>query len=345
MEERLGLLYDGGLAKGGALDFYEFGRASYAFARFVSTIEWFRRTNVVPKRITKAQEINVIIKASERGSFPIDIIVPAALTVATELSKVPLDILVQYIVSQIQRILPGEEDALLAAAKVQLDLEKEKTKQTKEETKRIEAIAEMVKDQNVSHRVALKILEKAMVDRSKALAALDDFDSQGIREKLQLMGQREDAFATHRGQLESIPSDKLIRLASKVRPQMADMGIPLRKKGSASVMAMTSGEKRKVIAKFDADEIKDINSRDLDEEVMIVEASFRAYDRDTGIGKFDLPQVDLKRVTFSVPPGDRTVLRPKVLDAINKDAVNAEVRFFKNKSGAITSAIIQDIEE
>ena len=33
MEERLGLLYDGGRAKQGELDFYEFGRASYAFAR------------------------------------------------------------------------------------------------------------------------------------------------------------------------------------------------------------------------------------------------------------------------------------------------------------------------
>ena len=313
--------------------------------RFISTIEWFRRTNVVPKRITKAQELNVLIKAPERGSFPVDIILPAAVTVATELSKVPLDIFVQYIVSQIQRILPGEEDALLEASKIQLKLEKERTKQTKEETKRIEAMAAMVKDQNISHRTALKMLDKAIADRSKALVALDDLDSQSLREKLQLMGAREDAFQDHLKQLEAIPSDKLIRLASKVRPQLADMGLPLRKNGSASTMAMTSGKDRAIIAKFNDEEIRDINSRELDEETRVVEASFRAYDRDTGVGKFDLPQDDLKRITFSVTPNDRTTLRPKILNAINKDAVHTQVRFFKNKSGAITSAIIQGIED
>ena len=109
------------------------------------------------------------------------------------------------------------------------------------------------------------------------------------------------------------------------------------------MMEITSGKDRKVIAKFDKDEIKDINSRDLDEEVKVVEASFRAYDRDTGMGKFDLPLDNLRRLTFSVPPGDRTVLRSKILDAINEDAVKTTVRFFKDKSGALTSAIIQDI--
>lgn len=155
------------------------------------------------------------------------------------------------------------------------------------------------------------------------------------------MERREKSFEEHLAALESIPSEKLIRLASKVRPQIAEMGLPLR--GSATVMEITSGKDRKVIAKFDKDEIKDINSRDLDEEVKVVEASFRAYDRDTGMGKFDLPLDNLRRLTFSVPPGDRTVLRSKILDAINEDAVKTTVRFFKDKSGALTSAIIQDI--
>ena len=342
MGERLGVTFDGGsLAINGKLDFYEFGRASYGFARFVATIEYFRRTGVVPRRITRAQDLDVIIEAPVRGSFPIDIIVPIATQAASALSAVPLEIFIQYVVSQVQRLFPSEEAALLQAAELQLRIDKEKTKQTKEETKRIEAMAAMVKEQNVSQRLALKLVQDAQKAQTKALSALMDVNVHSLRDKLELMERREKAFNEHLEKLEKIPSDKLVRLASKVRPQIAEMGLPLRK--SAAVMLMTSGQDKRLIAKFDNDEIKDINSRILDEEVLTVEASFRAYDRDTGIGKFDLPADELRRVTFSVTPGDRTNLRPKVLAAINQDAVHTSVRFFKDKSGAVTSAIVQDI--
>lgn len=329
MSERLGVVYDGNLATQGKLDFYEFGRASYGFARFISTVERFRRTNHVPKRIMRAQELGVIIEAPHRGSFPVEILVPVVDALATGLANVPLEILVQYIVSQVQRIYPGEEQALLQAAQVQLNMEKERTKQSKEETKRTEAMRDMVKDQNLNQRLVLKMLREAQQTQSKVLSALEDFDINALREKLELMERREKAFDEHLEALESIPSDKLIRLTSKVRPQIAEMGLPLR--GSATVMEITSGKERKVIAKFDKDGIKDINSRELDEEVKVVEASFRAYDRDTGIGKFDLPEDDLRRLTFSVPVGE--------------DAVHTTVRFFRDKGGTLTSAIVQDVDD
>jgi hypothetical protein len=342
MAERLSLIYDGGMATEGQLDFYEYGRAAYAFARFVTTIEYFRQTETVPRKILKQQNVGIVIEAPEKGSFPVDVIIPVALTLTTELSKVPLEIFIQYIVSQIQRIFPGEEAALLEAARVQLGIEKERTKQSKEETKRIQSMEAMVRDQNLNHKLALEMIDRAMQAQTKALSAMEDVNVQLLKEKLELMSNREKTFEAYQRQLETIPSEKLIRLASKVRPQVAAMGVPLRK--SARVMKFASGPERKVIAKFDAEEIKDINSRDLDEEVAVVEASFRAYDRDTGIGKMDLPQDNLRRVTFSVPPGDRTVLRPKILAAIDQDAVTTTVLFFRDKSKAITSAIIQDIE-
>jgi hypothetical protein len=199
----------------------------------------------------------------------------------------------------------------------------------------------MVADQNVNQRLALEIIKDAQSSQSKVLSAFADVNAASLLEKLELMKSREEAFKKHLDKLEAIPSDKMIRLATKVRPQIAEMGLPLRK--SAKVMAVTSGKRRHVIAKFDEEEVRDINSRDLDEEVRSIAAIFKAYDRDTGIGKFDLPDECLWRLTFNVPPGARTALRPKILDAINKDAVRATVRFFRDKSGAFTSAIIQSI--
>jgi hypothetical protein len=109
-------------------------------------------------------------------------------------------------------------------------------------------------------------------------------------------------------------------------------------------MSIASGEERKTIARFDGEEIKDINSRNLAEESKTVEARFTAYDRDAGIGKLDLVQEDVRRLTFAIPPGNRTALRPRVLKAMDLDAVVTSVRFFRDKSGAFTSAIVQDIE-
>lgn len=78
VEEKLELsvVYDGGIAAEGQLDFYEYSRAAYGFSRLVSTIEVYRRTGRVPQKITQKMKIDLLIRAPEKGSFPIDILAP-----------------------------------------------------------------------------------------------------------------------------------------------------------------------------------------------------------------------------------------------------------------------------
>ena len=74
--EKFSVVYDGGLASEGQLHFYEYGRAAYAVAGLVATVEHFRRTGHVASRISSRSYVDVIINAPERGSFPIDILIP-----------------------------------------------------------------------------------------------------------------------------------------------------------------------------------------------------------------------------------------------------------------------------
>src|SRR5712691_7079848 len=88
--EIISLVYDGGLAATGQLHFYEYGRAVYAFARLIATVEHFRRTGRVARKIGRQSYVNIIIRAPERGSFPVDIIIPIAMEAVQHLPGVPL---------------------------------------------------------------------------------------------------------------------------------------------------------------------------------------------------------------------------------------------------------------
>jgi hypothetical protein len=120
MAELLSLVFNGRQASDGQLHFYEYGRATYGYARFISTIETFRRTGRVPQRIVGAAKVELIIKAAERGSFPIDIIAPIATVAGSELASLPLKILTEYVLHYVQRILPSDEAKILRATKLQL---------------------------------------------------------------------------------------------------------------------------------------------------------------------------------------------------------------------------------
>ena len=96
-------------------------------------------------------------------------------------------------------------------------------------------------------------------------------------------------------------------------------------------MKLAEGSTRRTFADLDKEAIDDINSRSLDEESSNLEIQVKAYDRDTGIGKCDLVEEDLRRVSFSVPVEIRTKLRRTITRAMNEDAVEAEVRLFRTK--------------
>ncbi|MDR3570592.1 MAG: hypothetical protein P4L81_00105, partial [Candidatus Pacebacteria bacterium] len=162
--ETFSIVFDGGLAERGELHFYEYGRAAYAAARLVNTIEHFRRTGRVPKRISNRNYVDLKIKAPEKGSFPLDILIPLAIEAHKIIVEydIPVTEFVKYIIHLIKRIIPEREDKIIALAKIDLDRERERTAQSAEETKRIQAIRDMVHSSNINTNAAIDVLQRTI---------------------------------------------------------------------------------------------------------------------------------------------------------------------------------------
>jgi hypothetical protein len=62
------------------------------------------------------------------------------------------------------------------------------------------------------------------------------------------------------------------------------------------------------------------------------------------MGRCDVNNIGLKRLSFSVPVNLRSRLRKKILAAIDRDATYAKVRYFRSRGSHITSMLIEDIE-
>jgi hypothetical protein len=341
--DSISVIFDGALAAAGQLHFYEYGRAAYGFARLISTIENFRRTGRVAKKVSAGSYINIIIKAPERGSFPIEVLIPIATQIVPHLQNIPPSILFKYVIHLVTRLLPKEEKAIIELSKIDLQRERQRTKQSQEETKRLAELAKMIETQNVTTRSAIQVLDKALEARDTRISDVDSSPAEirRLRSKLQTYESRERDFERYQGELESVDRDRLAQLTSRVRPQLGELALPLRR--SANRMILAEGATRREFADLDKETVDDISRRSLDEESSIAKMRVKAYDRDTGLGRCDLIDYDLQRVSFSIPVEVRARLRRLILRAMNEDAVSARIRLFRDRSNRITSIIIYDI--
>jgi hypothetical protein len=344
--EQISLVYDGGLAATGQLDFYEYSRAAYGLARLVTTIEHFRRTGRVAQRVSFKTDAGLIIRAPQRGSFPLDILIPVAHDIVNQVLQhphVPIGVFVKYIVHLVKRILPKDEDRIVKLAELELRRDEQNTARSSEETKRLREVRRIVETHNVTLNTAITLLDRLSARQDSI--GIDIFGSRAeverVRSEFREAKEREEGLNPYKRHLEAIDESSLVSLTRKVRPQLQEVGLPLRK--SASRVAFSGGREHKQFASFDRETIADVNSRALDQRTTIVELRMFAYDRDTGHGRCDLMEHDMKRVSFSVPVNLRSRLRKKVLDSIDQDAVMARVRFFRNKDNQITSILLEDI--
>lgn len=355
IEEKLELsvVYEGGLATEGQLDFYEYSRAAYGFSRLISTIEVYRRTGRVPQKITRQMKVDLIIRAPEKGSFPIDILAPiiaASGDIKSILSYVPLNVLLKFLLQTVKTLLPQSRDRIIALAELELERDKQRTAQSEQETERIVEIRKIVESGNATTQAALDLLDRQLQKPDTALSNLNEnvASLSSLREELSEILDRNTELADHSSSLERIPDRHLAELTKKIRPQIAELGVPLGR--SAKVVSITEGRKRAPVAIFDQRRIADIQSRELDEFEENIFIRVIYYDRDGGYGRCDiyLNQSDddpfLRKISFSVGANRRNSLRSSLLEAEDIGIVPAKVRYFRDKDSNITSVLVNDVE-
>src|SRR5690606_39003909 len=133
--------FEGGIADAGQLHFYEYSRSQYARARFLATIEHFRRTEVVAERITLSSNVEILVKSPQTGSFIEDVVVPALQEGMAAAISTPLSALISYVWHMMINRPEKTDSALAELASVRKAEIAASVLNEQERTKQVEALA------------------------------------------------------------------------------------------------------------------------------------------------------------------------------------------------------------
>lgn len=337
MTETIQVKYDGGLAATGKLHYYEFSRSQYALARFISTIEHFRRSGEVAERINSRTYVELVISTPERGSFIQDILIESVKDGIAEVIAAPF---IAFFAYAWHLLIPRRErtdQAITELAQLRLALEKEKTAQLEH----IRAIAAGTRATSAQAIELLKWSQSIPIDIVGALTTTPGQRVDMFRE-VEAEQEREEEFQGIEKKLGEVDEADLNKLTSRLRPMVSEMSLPLKR--SADFMNIgTKDKKHEHVAYITTEIVRLIQARTTEEELTEIRGRVKSYDRDAGVGKVqsdDLPRV----LNFIVPLVDRAELRDKILAAMRENTVIIVCRFVIDEGKNPTSLILVDVK-
>lgn len=341
--EKIALRFDGGEASNGRLHFYEYSRSQYATARFISTIEHFRRTGTIAERITQSSYVEILVETPREGSFLEVLLVKAQEVAATAISA-PLSGLIALVW---QLILPRNERTesnIVELARIRLAEEQERTEQERLRAAQVDRYMRILEQGNANTQDALELVRYALDSNNPALARadLDQRRLLEIQNELQQEESRQEEIDRARASVERIDPESLAKLSSRLRPMLPEMALPLKK--SAESMSIEGGREGKPLILLNPRNIKEITEKRLDEQVSELTVRVKSYDRDRGVGK--VSSVDLPRqLNFAVPPSEQQRLLRKILESMTRGTVVFVCRAYRDKDGQPTSLLLEDVRD
>lgn len=349
--EVIRIKFDGGLAHSGQLHFYEWSRSQYALARFVATVEHFRRTGKITDRITLQSNIDIIVKSPERGSFVEDILVPAIQEGLATAISAPLSAVISYVWQLMSPRTEKTETTIRELANIRaaeesnpaVALEQERTKQEQIRLEQLKVWKEIGEGERANTKAALDLVRWAIGTSHAAVArlGLSQAELQDIEQELTAEEQRQEEFAQHEQALSGIEESKINRLTSRLRPMVPEIGLPLRR--SADRLSIGRGKDGTTYAQLNPEVIASIENKVSEDVVVEITGRVKSFDRDSGVGKVTSPTLP-RVLNFVVPPGDRSRLIEKILSSMLREKVTLICRRVVDKSGLPTSLILIDVD-
>lgn len=333
--EKISIRFEGKLASSGQLHFYEYGRYQYATARFFSTVEHFRRTGAVAKRITGDAKIQIFVQPAVEGSFVEDIVIPAMQEVSATAISAPLTTLITYVW---HLILPKSEETesdVVKIAKIRLSEERLRTEQ-------IRAFTSVIEGQTATTQQALEMVAWAQQSSSTRLG--DEGLLSGrlgqMESELTEFQNREEHLTEYQDQLENIDPNARRLLLSRAASIVPDMAVPMRR--SADSATFTSTSSRLPLLRLDSSTAQLISTKRLEPSLSELFGRVRAYDVDIGVGKFISESLD-RPLNFSVPVELRNEWRDTILEAMKKPTCTLVCQRYLDRAGTTTSLLFDSI--
>jgi hypothetical protein len=344
VDEVLRVQFDGGIASAGRLHFYEYSRAEYALARFVITIEHFRRTEEVVEKIGSRSYVDLFVASPERGSFIQDIVVNVIGSGASVIISVPLAALMSYVWHRLAPRQTRTDEILVEIAQLRLAEARQRTIQERERTAQLRIYQSILEDERAPAKDAETIVGEALegYETLRGSLAVPERDLTAALDELGAEAERERQFEKYKEALEKIDETTFNRLTSRLRPSIKDISLPLRK--SATRMSIGDARAKRTFMYMDLAIAEAIQHRRLEEEVVEIEGRVKSYDRDSGAGKFKSPEFP-RVLNFIVPISEKARLRDSILSAMRRDRVVLKCRRQVDDSGMPTSIILLDVEQ
>ncbi len=245
MAEVLSIRFDGGLAAEGKLHFYEYSRSQYGFARFITTIEHYRRTGEVLDKITPSSRIDLVVSSPARGSFVEEILVPGIREGMAVVISTPITALISYLWSFISPRRERTDEIITDLARLRLADERERTAQVQEQTRQLTIFKDVIEGERATAKTALDLLGWALQNQERlsgrlTVSAVDLADAQ---KELIAEQQREDVVQEHKEALAKISQDDMKRLTSRLRPAIKEMALPLKRSADIIIVGEPNGHK------------------------------------------------------------------------------------------------------
>lgn len=341
--EQISLRFDGGEASNGRLHFYEYTRSQYATARFISTIEHFRRTGNVAERITRASYVEILVATPREGSF-LEVLLVKAQEVSATAITAPLGSMISLVWQMILPRSEKTENQIVEMARIRLAEEEQRTEQERLRADQLAILGRIVEQNNATTQEALALTRQALNSTSPALARAD-LDQRRLLEIVDELNQeeaRQDEIDRARASLEGIDTEKLARLTSRLRPMLPEMALPLKK--SADTLSIEGGRRGKPLILLNPRNVQEITEKQLDAELSELVVHVKSYDRDRGVGKVSSAKLP-RQLNFAVPPIAQAQLLYSILDSMTKSNVVFVCRLYRDKDGQPTSLLLEGIRD
>ena len=303
------------------MDFYESARFQYAASRLLVKLENFRRTGEFPKKITYKNTPDIEILPARSGSFGIDVIVPALVTLTPILIEVPISALLSYVIDRVFR--PADDEAIREALATNREL--------------VQTFDKAIAGRDATIERTLTMLQNRMDND-------DDLNTEirGLYERLIADSQRRSELGNFRSELRKIGEERSAELVTMAAPLLKEMNVPLRKSASSITIKSKRGKERRDLLRANKAMADAVDLALVDRFTTTIDIDIVQFNKENGWGKFQNEEWD-GYPSFNIPGDILDDIKHTVLDAMNYDLVEAECYFVRSPSGIPQRIILVDV--
>lgn len=315
--------FDGRLAAQHRMDFYESARFQYSASRLLVKLDNFRRNGSFPKKITYNNTPDILILPTRRGSFGIDIIVPAIQAAVPVIYEAPLGAMLSYV---IDRVFSSADDDAIKSALANNDHLLDVFERT------IEG-----RDQSLSRTLAM--LQNRMDNN-------DDLNVKiiALYERILADQDRKSILSDVRAILQRIPPDDEAELITMAAPLLKEMNVPLRRSARRVSISTSANDNETRILHANKAMTDAVDTQKVDRRLTTIDINIVQFNKESGWGKFENEEWD-GRPSFSIPGEMLDDLKQFAVNAMHADMVEVDCYFVRSAAGLPQRIIVTDIRE